>query len=302
MRRIERITVNLIGAPCAGKTSICGELDPQELRSLTEVGGGGYEFKFIGEAWDYYEPFAQYFFTFPQLSVAQRYRRVKELRTFFQSEPITSSIQERLTKNYGLKSKTLWELYTFLHLGFLGEVCQSPDLDNTSIRTLFQRDLLRIQLFLDQWTQWREHRVLRTLNENQIFVSEGGAISILCYLAWLNYENFRDIFRENLIPIRSKYDAVLFPNVIVFLETLCRLPLSEYQQFFFDDRRLDTPEDAQELDKTLYKIMGASCNRRPIFILRATQSLEEKIKSVKKILTEDMLEHHLLDPWVKFAE
>ncbi len=279
----EKIIVELLGAPCAGKTSV---------NKLLESGFADldYEVVNVGEAWDYLAPFASSFLDYARgLSTSLDKNSNFYLEQWW-SQDAPEAILQKIQLISDVKIKSLYELYTFLHLGFFQEIDKMQNIDDSKLRLLFQRDLLRIQLFLEDWTNYPEHLAARKKrNRDELRIVEGGFLGILNYLYRQNTTDFVDIWRENLLPEPSKLTGLALPNLVVFMETICNLPPQVFLPFFYNGIRLDDPNDAVDLDARLQEILDLFYGSELILLLKAEQSVGEKAHKIKSWIKQALI-------------
>lgn len=119
------------------------------------------------------------------------------------------------------------------------------------MRLIFQRDLLRIQLFLEDRTNFPEHLESRIVRQFEILLVEGGCLSIIFYLLTTGFDAFRDLFGIYGVFGYGCIDGVLY----IFLHSLVETPM--LMPLFEDGRRLDGPLHAKQLSRRLSRLPSA---------------------------------------------
>lgn len=144
------------------------------------------------------------------------------------------------------------------------------------MREIFQRDLLRIQIASElklpnAWMLTRPHAS----------VVDGGMLYNLAYWPDMPFDTLAPVFRENNLPCSSIEDALGFYNGILLLETIAVLTEDKYAKYFFDGRRLDSPQHAVQVHERLAEVVQHHPHH---VIIKAEESEGNKIKALEQLI------------------
>lgn len=277
-------SIALIGAPCAAKTTI-----KNRVRKLART-KESFKVATLDEAWEPFDKFANLLFRFleqgnglitPQMvpAIIESMKQETAL-AFTMNEPLPD-LEDRAIKKVSPDGKIyyeihvdLWDQYWFYHLGFLEEL-ENDDFDMPGLRQLMQRALIRIQAM---------NEVKALSDARKAMITDGSLLSIAAYLPEMEWTDFRsamEVFGRLWVQDMAELGNVY--GTIILLETLASLDEEEYQQHYFDGRRLDPPESARTFHARLLELTE---NHNNLVVIPAALPLETKFLMVLEIIQE----------------
>jgi hypothetical protein len=287
------IRVAIDGAPCAGKSRV-SERAERVLCRLGLLRSDDVDIFFWEEAWERFAPFANLLF---QL-FKENGSLTPELMTKIKAEmaetdvgSIVSSINstpERVFKTevqengqvYYWNYFTVLDIYEQFGCNFLEKATEVVTIGE--LRELIQANMLIVQADRESRIQPRDEEYFGDMR--QIHVCDGSLFSIINYWQDMSFQDYQKATGLQVL-FEAQQLALLTQSyeVVIVLETLTNLAAEEYEQYFFDGRRLDTPEDARQLHTRIVELVkDHPCH----FVIPAGLSESKKVKIVVIILNE----------------
>jgi hypothetical protein len=276
---LENKNIALVGAPCAGKSSVLKGLEPWYIQKDVDWSHDSENDKkpyyaLQNEVWDDYNPFAHMLLKYFRSLGSIEPTTVEEIKEGMKKEVVWTmpcSIPESDGTVLSVKDITLIDFYYMFGFKFLDTITSSVT-SADQLRKVMQIDLLNAQL--QREARWS----MEADEQNRVTIQEGGPINTVTYFADMPISTYQTTLKswgENATTVK---DLVPRYHHIFLMETLAVLPEEEYVSYFDDGIRLDTPEKARDMNHRLFAEIADIDN---VTVLPARMQLEEKIERVR---------------------
>lgn len=279
--------IAIIGAPCSGKSTVIEGIFDQQKRAWQQLPPGtppdpeSISIFPIEEAWHYIGPYNLFLRELLEEADPISPQQIATVLT----ETVVGIIESKSLDESGRFAPTTKEvitlrtIYDHFHLNFLAHL--RPEMDLDSIKAVIQADLLRATIIIEQGNS------TQASHPNPVLVSDGGLIYPILYLPEIDFSVYQQVFEDMHIPnVNTPLDVLLRYDGIVLLETLACLKPDEYKAYYYDGRRLDTPEHARSLHQRLLPLVKQHPNH---LILPASESIESKTSQALDLIRRTTL-------------
>jgi hypothetical protein len=262
--------VPLVGAPCAGKTTVTASLENifQEENQTDRL---PCRYITVPGTWSSFASFAALLFNAYGQEV----------------KPSREALKDTLQNTEDNNGAHLLTSYETLGLQFL-DLFQHVNTEK-ELRLLFQLELVQIEL-QQEYTATQEAKKLHD-ERATVLVIDSGTPVYLTYKRGLPHEEVAKRYKKYGMPLPFMMNALDYHDAVVFMETLATLnDPALINPLFYDGRRLDSPIEARNIHRRIYDYIGCAISRMPVYHFLATDSLEYKKERIYEILTRDLLE------------